>query len=154
MATLAIVAAGLATIYAQSGVSGNAVSTIQGGKYALNYFEAFLDTKLMSIVDLTNDTLTEGLFREYGTYLAEFAQDKNGDPISLGTALQYLSGVKSVFQIKYKGFDVFKHPAVVDVWNSSIREGIRDVVSRRCIAEGVPICDKAPLLGTSINNLF
>jgi hypothetical protein len=144
---VAAVAAGLAMVYAKSGISGTAESTVQGRKYALAYFDTFLESKNMVRNSLDNTTLTENLFREYGTFLADYARDKSGDPISQGTALQYFSGVKTFYQLTCSGFDVFKYTAVVDAWNTSIREGIRDSISRRCIAEGVPICDKAPLLG-------
>ena len=114
---VARIAMELAAVYYDSIDKGQAPSTKRGKAYAHAYFAAFLETLSLSYDDLTNATLTEVLFRQFATYLADYARDSRGDPLSLGTALQYFSGAKTKALADFPGLDIFQHKPVHDEWN-------------------------------------
>jgi hypothetical protein len=146
-ARVADIAADLTNVYESIG-KGQSAATKKGKVHALNYFVTFLGTLIppLKYSELNGTTLTEDTFRQFGTYLADFARDSRGDPLSLGTALQYFSGAKTKALHDFPGLEVFKHQSVHEEWNADIRAALTDIISRRCIANGVPITEKAPQL--------
>ena len=147
-ARVADIAAGLTNVYESIGKEGQSAATKKGKVHAHNYFVTFLGTlnPPLKYSELIDTTLTEDTFRQFGTYLADFARDSRGDSLSLGTALQYFSGAKTKALHDFPGLEVFKHQSVHEKWNADIRAALTENISRRCIANGVPITEKAPQL--------
>lgn len=68
-----------ATIYRKSGEKGTAKSTVTARNAALNHFNDFLKTKRLPTFEMLSEAqlCNKSLWQEYGTYLSEFARQKN-----------------------------------------------------------------------------
>jgi hypothetical protein len=84
--------------YRLTGAGGTAPSTLVGHKYAIRHFNIYLNSRGLMAFGASQETdiCILSLFQQFATYLCEFAGDQNGDLISLGSALQYFSGAKTV----------------------------------------------------------
>ena len=96
--------------YAQLASGGSAKSTVKGKSAAMKHLDALYLTKslaLNSSGSASSERLTqkelcsEMLFREFATYLTEFAMKLNGELYMSGTATQYLSAAKEMAMKKF-----------------------------------------------------
>ena len=89
---------------------GMAKSTLKGKNVAMKHFETFCSTKglglnstgVASAHRLREEELcSEILFREFATYITEFAMRSTGELFVSGTAAQYLSAAKEMAMRKH-----------------------------------------------------
>jgi hypothetical protein len=140
----------MTAVYEPAGVKGTAASTENVRKSAYVYFGEFLATKLLpAMKDLTIGQVTEGLLREFGTYLILFAHKKKGDKKLLmsGTAVDYLGHVFTFFSLKFPANDYFKKGAT---WYKEVRYDVQRRIDNRQIANGEPTSEKSRELGRKL----
>ena len=115
-------------VFRLSGSSGNQPSTVSGRVSALVHFTDFLDKKHLPGFELLTEAqlCDKTLWQEYGTYLSEHARLKHNDDefLSWGTACQFLSGPKSLAQLKFPNNVLW----INQNWHSKIRIDLHNVV--------------------------
>lgn len=129
----------------------SSASTQRGKKSAVVQYDLFAGLQQYENLEDSQqvDLCNVSRFQEFGKYLCEAAVDKDsGDLIMLGTALQYISGIKELIKKKYPENEIFSPTAIE--WYTKLREDMTSVICARCILGGVAICDKAPNLGRKI----
>jgi hypothetical protein len=145
-------------LYALTGTGGSAKSTHEGYSTALKHFNAFLLTKqIEKFEDISKMSAGESiicsveLFQEFGTYLSFTARDlRSNEYLMVGSALQYLSGVKISCMKLYPGNDIWRHHDRTDGWYHDLRNGLTKHISNRCIVAGLPISEKAKPIGRTL----
>jgi len=137
-----------AVVYAESGISGEALSTISGVKSAQECFNKFLDTKKMK----TSQELKQSelcsikLFREYGIFLTTLMKM---EIVSIGTAKQYLSGAKSIAMKRFPDWMQWNDD-INGGWYRKLRSSMIAVMTRLNLEMGLLNCFKAPSIGRSM----
>ena len=109
---MAATAAQQFTALAQS----SSASTQRGEKSAVVHYEIFAGLQHYDKLEDSQevDLCNVSRFQEFGKYLSEAAVDKDtGDLIMLGTALQYISGIKEIIKKKYPANEIFSPTALM-----------------------------------------
>ena len=144
--------------YAQLASGGSAKSTVKGKSAAMKHLDAFCLTKSLGLNSsgsasserLTQEELcSEKLFREFATYLTEFAMKLNGELYMSGTATQYLSAAKEMAMKMFPRNAIWE-VRLLEKWYPSLRVAVEKKVNRRQIKNGQPIAEASLPIGRSL----
>lgn len=132
-------------IYEEAGLTGRAQSTIRGKESAMKHYEAFLASMNLVYEECSESVLVnESMFRQYGTYLIDFAERLDGsDVLRRDSANQYFSGAVNTLKKLYKDNNLWRTGS----WLADVRQDIHKLITRRCIVEGKEVKDKSKGVG-------
>ena len=137
---------------------GMAKSTLKGKSVAMKHFDKFCSTKglglnstgIASAQRLSEEELcSEQLFREFATYITEFAMSSGGELFVSGTATQYLSAAKEMALRKFPR-NILWEERLLERWYPSLRVAVEKKVNRRQIQDGRPIAESSLSLGRKL----
>ena len=131
-------------VYNRIGVVGSSSSAESGRKSASIAFDAFLKSKQLRPSNELSESewCNIGLFQEFGSYLVQNIKTNN---ITMGTALQYLSGAKSNGMLKYPNNSMWNDK--YDSWMSGIRFSLTRIITDYHNELGQATSFKAPPIG-------
>lgn len=123
---------------------GNSESSKEGYKYALRQFNQFLKELGLPSEELCTEQVIcdVEIFEKFADYLLKH-EDGEGETLSAGTALQYLSGAKTIVKKKYPRNPIFKTSDDEDDWYSNLRDELEDRIYRRCLEQGIALSEKS-----------
>ena len=131
--------------YREAGTGGSSSSTIKGKLTAIGHFATFLATLGLDYEKSGEDAIcNESILRQFGTYLIITTSADLGKQMAPDTATQYFSGTVMTLKKLYPTNPVF-NPSLS--WNSEVRSDIQRLITRRHIAEGLEVKDKAHGVG-------
>ncbi len=134
--------------YQQSGLQGEAKSTICAVNSAIGWFNLFLKSKkLKKAHEISEELLCNAiLFREYATYLINMV-DKHY--ISQGSAVQYLSGARTSAMARFPDHRCWNEE-LSGGWYKRLRKSTKDIMKRINVQRGEINCFKAYPIGRTM----
>ena len=129
---------------------------------ARNYLKSFLQSSFVRLISLDDDIDLEtsiantekaqtalcnvSFIEQFGEWLCNYAHQKSGEPLSLGSIGDYLSATKSIYNKLFPGNSIF-NGSQEQAWYTNLRAKSNQEIARRDMRRGVQSSNKAKPIG-------